>query len=141
MSIRALFTGWGCVALLASLSGIGCEALTDSATSGRSLFSVRRDDTRDEIKYRERFRTDRDPEAMRWLLANRVRSGMTAADINGLLGDTGEREFNDRWLKTNGGLYRSGDVVYRWGPDNEGHSVYLVFREDRLVNFDPKEFE
>jgi hypothetical protein len=30
--------------------------------------------------------------------------------------------------------------VYAFGPDSEGQTVYLAFREDMLVNFDPLDF-
>ena len=41
----------------------------------------------------------------------------------------------------NGGHYRENDVLYKWGPDNEGRTILLAFRDDKLVNFDPDFFE
>ena len=95
----------------------------------------------EEQKYREAFLVDKDPEAMRWLMANRLHSGMTVAQVGLAFGEDGEREYNDRWIKTKGGQYRTGDKAYRWGPDNLGNSMYLVFRENQLVNYDPREYE
>lgn len=92
------------------------------------------------ISYRERYQTERDPDALRWLLAHRIQQGMTVGDVNEALGQEGEREFDDLHLKTKGGSYRASDVAYRWGPDSRGRSVYLFFRDGRLVNFRPGEY-
>jgi hypothetical protein len=35
---------------------------------------------------------------------------------------------------------RQGDATFKWGPDRAGRSIYLIFRDDHLVNFDPHEF-
>ena len=118
----------------------GCESLD---TAGVSLTARPADDgsgSRSEEQYRRQYQTSRDPEAMRWLLAHRIESGMSVVDVNHVLGEEGTRALNDRWVKTNGGHYRSGDVVYKWGPENQGKSVYLVFRDGHLVNFDPNEY-
>lgn len=89
---------------------------------------------------RNRYQADRSPRAQRWLLAHGVQRQMTVAEINTVFGEDGERVYDDAWLKK-GSSYRSDDVVFRWGPDRRGRSVYLVFRNERLINFDPKEFE
>lgn len=92
-------------------------------------------------RYRERFQTDRDPAALDWLLANAIDAGMSLGEVEQILAEEGQRVRDDRWVKTNGGYYRSGDVVYKWNPDSSGRSIYLVFREDKLVNFNPDEFK
>ena len=65
---------------------------------------------------------------------------MSVKDISNVLGEDGVRVHDDTWLKR-GTAYREDDTVYRWGPDKNGRDIYLVFREGRLINFDPKEFE
>jgi hypothetical protein len=95
---------------------------------------------RDEVEYRDRYLTTKDPAALRWLLEHRIHSGMSVADVNLVLGEDGERQYNDQWIKTKGGYYRTGDEVYHWGPDNEGRGLYLVFRDEQLVNFDPEDY-
>jgi hypothetical protein len=44
-------------------------------------------------------------------------------------------------LKTNNNAYHSSDKMYAFGPDSKSHTYYLVFRDNRLVGFDPKEFK
>lgn len=106
--------------------GLGAPAGTNSA--------------KEEEDYRTRYQTQRDPEALAWLLANRLQTGMSLQEVERVLGEDGVREANDLWIKTGGGHYRAGDVIYHWGPDNEGKRVYLGFREELLVNFDPREY-
>lgn len=123
----------------------GCSSIGgDDSTGGLSQFAFPLPNGKqrmaEEVENRKKFVEDRDPEAMRWLLVNRIRQGMTLADVNRVLGVVGEREFTDKWIKSNR-PFRAGDNVYRWGPDNNGRSVYLVFREDQLVNYDSSEFE
>ncbi|MFN0196201.1 MAG: hypothetical protein ACKVT0_05615 [Planctomycetaceae bacterium] len=119
----------------------GCKALSvkdhrfySGLFSGKSDFKLAE-------KYRERYQETREPDAICWLLAHEIHSGMSLDDVNRTLGENGVREENSSWLTTNGGNYRTDDDVYRWGPDSEGGTIYLVFRENHLVNFDPHEFE
>jgi hypothetical protein len=117
----------------------GCESFDTSDEWWAAITERDRPVDPREETYRRRFQVDGDPEAMQWLLANRVQNGMSVNDINQVLGDEGEREFNDQFLKSNGGTYRASDVIYRWGPDKTGRSVYLGFRDGHLANFNPDE--
>jgi len=132
---------WWC-GLAVSLCSInaGCEVLHNSGVPGLRKYADSGKPLREEEKHRDRYQVDRDSEAMRWLLANRITTGMTVSEVGHMLGEDGEREHNDNRFKTGGGYLRLNDRVYRWGPDNEGNSVYLGFRDDRLVNFNPEEF-
>lgn len=87
-----------------------------------------------EEKYRHEYLTTNSPEALRWLTANRLKNGMSKTDVDGVIGQEGEREFNDQAILSEGGLYRSDDVVYRWGPDSDGKAYLFVFRDGKLVN-------
>ncbi len=91
-------------------------------------------------KQRREFQLDRTPAAFTWLMANLVENGMTVSEVSEALGETGERYFEDREMKTHGGQYQDTDVGYKWGPDTNGRSVVLFFRDDKLVNFDPDDF-
>lgn len=126
--------------LLVCALGSGCESLNGASLMRLGMPVGRAEGFRAEEDHRQSFQTEGDSEAMRWLLANRVESGLSVAEVNRVFGQEGEREFGDNWLKTNGGHLRADDVVYKWGPDRDGHSVYLGFRDGRLVNFDPSEF-
>jgi hypothetical protein len=81
------------------------------------------------------------PAAIRWLLAHSVKQGMEPAEVGEALGDTGRRVEDDGWIKNDGGRFQVGDQAYKWGPDNDGNSYFLVFRDHKLVNFNPREFE
>ncbi|HTI50818.1 MAG TPA: hypothetical protein VL475_07700 [Planctomycetaceae bacterium] len=94
----------------------------------------------EEERQRKKYAGSRDREALHWLLRHRVDSGMSYHEVCRTLGEDGVRESRDNWIKNNGGNYQVGDDVYAFGPDNKGQTLYLVFREDKLVNFDPKEF-
>jgi len=73
-----------------------------------------------------------------WLLANRVDTGMTVAEVSVVLGEHGEKEPRGQWVRQ--GDYRIDDEIYRYGPDSGGQSVYLVYREGRLVNHNREDF-
>jgi hypothetical protein len=89
---------------------------------------------------RRHYQVDRDPAALRWLLVHCVHRAMTVKEINIALGEDAIRVHDDTWIKRGNG-YREDDTVYRWGPDKNGRNIYLVFREGKLINFDPKDFE
>lgn len=91
--------------------------------------------------YRTKFQTERDPKALDWILQNRLYSGMSRVSVEKEFGEEGEFQETSKWLKATGGTFRTSDEAYRWGPDSDGRSVYLIFRDDVLVNFDPKDFE
>ncbi|QDV15849.1 hypothetical protein Pan153_04680 [Gimesia panareensis] len=92
-------------------------------------------------QHRTRFLTERDPESLNWLLKHRLQSGMTRANVEKELGEEGEYQEASKWLKATGGSFRTTDDAYKWGPDKGGRSVYLMFRDDVLVNFHPEDFE
>ena len=129
------------LAMAVLLTFTGCESLDEAGipTPGASARAQKK--VLEEESYRERYQTSRDYRSLKWLLANRVKSGMTLAEINAILGESGERIYDDLPFKTKGGNYRSSDVAYKWGPTSSGNAVVLMFRDRKLVNFDPYEFE
>jgi len=90
--------------------------------------------------HRSRFQQERAHDDARWLLANRVRQGMSPGDVAGIFGVAGEPVYEDEWLKAGGGQYQLDDETYKWGPDDHGTSYYLMFRGGKLANFDPNQF-
>ena len=121
-----------------ALSTCGCSTVT-GAGSLASLFDTE-SRQREEEDHRSSYQETRSPADLQWLMRNCVESGMTPTEINGVLGEQGQRVYDDKWIKTRGGHYHAGDDTWKWGPDREGNSVYLVFRSNKLVNFDPNEF-
>jgi hypothetical protein len=89
---------------------------------------------------RREFQATGSRKALVWLLANRIDTGMSYGDVCQVLGQDGEREYVDRWLKEKGSTFRLDDAIYRFGPDDEGHSYYLAFRDGHLVNYDRDHF-
>lgn len=118
----------------------GCGPLNGTGVASLDGFTREKGEIREEDTQRRRFVEERDPDAMRWLLANRIRTAMKVEDVNEVFGEPGVREYGDRWIKKSNGLYHESDVIYKWGPDNEGHTVYLAFRDGHLVNFEPEEY-
>ena len=118
----------------------GCEAMHEAGVPGMERF-VDLEGRRTEAQFfREQYVSDKSPAALRWLLQNQIRSGMTLDEVNHVFGHEGRMEHDDLWITTKGGHYRRGDEVYKWTPDSEGNVPYLVFRDKMLVNFDPNEY-
>jgi hypothetical protein len=95
---------------------------------------------RDEEDHRQRYQNSRNPEDLRWLLANRISSGMSVSEVGRIIGQEGRRLYDDTWIKKGGGYYQSGDKAWKWEQDRNGQSLILVFREGQLVNFDPADY-
>lgn len=141
MSIPARCAGCCILCGMLLLTGSGCSLFPSNAAPGSGHITSDRSAVDDEQTHRQRFQNSRDPDAMRWLLAHSLQQGMTVAEVGRVFGEDGQREYNDRWIKTGGGFYRRDDVVYRWGPDSDGQSAYLVFRDGKLTNFDPADYQ
>lgn len=125
--------------LFALLLGVvGCESLTGEHSVFRSHESQAAADTEE---HRARFLETRNAEDLQWLLKNSIQSGMSRGEVAQVFGEQGERVRRDSRYTRNGGHYRENDVLYKWGPDNEGRTILLAFRDDKLVNFDPDFFE
>jgi len=131
MFCQSSITRMGLLAL-GSLSWCGCEAISNPVTGGRPAQSVAPLNKLSD-QHRLRFQSDGDPAAFKWLLINRIAAGMSVQNVNTILGQDGERVINDRWIKDNGSRYHESDTVFRWGPDSNARSVYLVFRDERLM--------
>jgi hypothetical protein len=119
---------------------VGCEGGPTGNFAGRRSASGGASAEKTEQEYRRQYQAERDPQALGWLLANRIRQGMSVGEVNEFLGQDGEREFDDRKLKTGNPAYRADDIAYRWGPDSGGRAVYLLFRDGKLLNYDPQQF-
>jgi hypothetical protein len=126
------------------LAGAGCESpswkhsLNESfnAKDGEAESSPRTEE-----EHRREYAETHSRKSMRWLLGHRVHAGMSYNDVCHVLGEEGERETKDRALKTTATNVRLDDEVYSFGPDSDGRSLYLFFRDDRLINFDPTDFQ
>lgn len=139
-NLRSVAPWMICIMVTVLLSS-GCETMPDWDTgmmggTHRADKKVSRAD-----HYRMQFLTKRDPEALNWLLKHRLQSGMSRASVEKELGEEGEYQEASKWLKATGGTFRATDDAYKWGPDESGRSVYLMFRDDVLVNFHPEDFE
>lgn len=119
----------------------GCESPEASRILSDKPAEFRKAEGGEEDERRQSYQSDRTPEDLDWLLANRIETGMTLQEVTGIVGEQGRREPADRFLSEKNALVIAGDVVYGFGPDREGRRVYLVFREGKLVNFEPSEFK
>lgn len=123
--------GWAC--LLASVVwGAGCGQMGGFLTQSGGA------ETRyvEEQRQREEYLASHSADSLRWLVTHRLKNGMSKKDVDSVIGEEGEREFRDQEILGEGGLYRSDDLVYRWGPDREGNVYMFVFRDDHLINFE-----
>lgn len=129
------------VAACLLVSAAGCGTLTGSGFSNLNDLFRSGSSHKDEETHRQKYQKDRDPAELQWLLANKIESGMTVSEVSRTIGEDGRRLYDDNWIKTGGGYYQSGDEVWKWNPDRNGQSLILVFREGRLVNFDPTDYD
>lgn len=86
------------------------------------------------------YRLEGDAAAIRWLLAHRIESGMTLDEVEAELGTDGEPVHGAAFKNKGGTRFQVTDSVYKWGPDAKGDAYYLVFRDERLLNFDRRQF-
>jgi hypothetical protein len=140
MHHRVRITGIVCTGLMA-LVLTGCESASWTHTLNESFAAKPERGPRTEEEHRREYIATHSRKSLRWLLAHRVKPGMSYNDVCHMLGEDGTREERDRWLKTSGINIRIDDEVYAFGPDSENRTLYLFFREDRLINFDPTDFE
>lgn len=132
-----------CRRLLATLCLFSSLAIAASGCGSPPVLPgfAREDVSKQQVaEYQQRFLIDGDPKALDWLLAHRIENGMSVEEVSSVLGDSGEKLEQDGQYKNKGGFYQTTDQGYRWGPDRQGRSVTLFFREGRLIQFDPDEF-
>jgi hypothetical protein len=139
MHIRLGITGPLC-AWLAAMALTGCESPSWTHSLNESFNAKEEGRPRTEEEHRKEYIATHSRKSMRWLLAHRVNTGMSYQNVCHVLGEDGKREERDRWLKTGGVNIRIDDEVYSFGPDSDGRILYLFFRDDRLINFEPEEF-
>lgn len=128
------------VAGFAILAACGCgSAPVVKLPDLDSMFGAK-PNVHEEETHRQSYQNTRDPEDLRWLLSNRISSGMTVSEVGRVIGEEGRRLYDDTWIKKGGGYYQSGDEAWKWEQDRNGQSLILVFRDGRLVNFDPSDY-
>jgi hypothetical protein len=133
---------WGLL-LAATISGCETPGWAERLDESFSMpnFKSSKASAADEEQHRKEYAASRERVALYWLLHHRIESGMGYHQVCQILGEDGVRESRDNWVKTGDGSYQVGDDVYAFGPDSEGQTLYLVFRDNKLVNFDPDEFK
>ena len=135
-------TGWPAGPFFAACLLCGCEGglhqmLTIPGFPSASQLQAQ---SLEEDKMRREFQETRNPAAIRWLLANRVKQGMSVGEVNGVLGCDGKRRYEDAQFKSRNIGVLASDETYAWGPDHDGSPYMLFFRNDHLVNYDPAQF-
>ena len=132
MLVNALFLFW--------MFAVGCESLYDAGVPGMEQFVDLGSREQNEEHFRKLYQQDRAPQALQWLLVNRIDAGLSLGEVNQVLGNDGVRVRDDLRFKTFGGHYRRDDLIYKWGPTSNGKSLFLAFRDGSLINFDPSEY-
>jgi hypothetical protein len=129
-----------CVCVVVFTFG-GCESPEWTRSLNDSFLASDKPSAKTEEQHRQEYEETHSPESMRWLLSHCVEMGMSYKNVCHIMGEDGTPpETSDRRLLAGGGNYRVGDEMYAWS-DSKGRTVYLAFREDRLVNFDRSEFK
>ncbi|MFN8856140.1 MAG: hypothetical protein ACK50P_11285 [Planctomycetaceae bacterium] len=129
------------MSLIVGLSSLpcGCELAGGGAhlidqLAGRPVVSKE-----EQSRHRAAYVEHHNRSDLYWLLQNCVTTGMGVHEVAGIIGETPELETQSQWLKQ--ADYRVDDKVYKFGPDNQGQSIYLLFREGRLINHNPEEYQ
>ena len=141
LPLRGRFATWCFLAVivLVGIGNSGCSAPERKNMADKVPFLRHENLAPQESEQRQKFVSERDPAAFKWLLTHRISNEMTVAEVSSVMGEAGERRLDDREYKTNGGNYHTTDVGYQWGPDRTGHTVVLFFRDGKLIHFDPHE--
>lgn len=126
---------------IAVLAIAGCESPEWTRSLNDSFAAADQPNPKLEEQYREEYAATHSPKSMRWLLSHCVEMGMSYKKVCQIMKEEGAPVTGDKSVLSGGGNYRVGDEVYAFGPDTNGKTVYLVFREDRLVNYDRSEFK
>lgn len=129
----------GTVILFGTVSG--CESFGEIKLPGMTTSAELNQEKKLAQEHREQFQINGSPEAIRWLKANRIQTGMSLQTVEQVIGNPGERVYDDDRYKARDDRYHIGDETYKWGPDSNGNSHLLVFRNNRIVNYNPKEFQ
>ena len=119
---------------------IGCETLHNAGMPGLETY-IKPDPAKleEERSHREKFSANQDHESLYWLVANRVQNSMTLREVETVIGETGESIGDTGHLRSEG--IQTTDTAFMWGPDNQGHSVVLFFRDGHLTNFHPENYD
>lgn len=131
---------WSAGLLLALVLG-GCE--TPGWGRLDELFSPQHSKITpaDEERHRVEYIETRSQESIQWLLRHCVENGMSHEAVAKVLGEQGTREAQDAKFKAGGGTsVQIGDDLYAYGPDDHSRMYYLVFRDNVLVGFEPKDY-
>ncbi|MCC7424954.1 MAG: hypothetical protein IT428_32180 [Planctomycetaceae bacterium] len=131
---RLLVRGLALTAALAGCNAVEQMSRMPSSSARRAAMHER------EETMRHRFVENGDTAAIRWLLANVVDEGMDVEEVGRILGQPGEYVEADNFVKTKDSAYYLDDRTYRWGPDDHGRAYFLVFRDRKLVNYDPAQY-
>jgi hypothetical protein len=122
------------------LTGISCESLRAPGRTADWFARNSKSHENDVAAHKEKWQTRRDGQAFKWLLATQISNGLTIEEVNSRLGDIGVKEDGTQEFKQKIDGIRIDDKLYRFGPDHEGESYYLVLRDGKVVNFDSKRF-
>ena len=131
---------WSGLLVFACLLLASCETLKAPGSTADWFARNNKGHEREVQAYRTQWQTRRDGDAVRWLLSTQIHNGLTPEEVNERLGDIGELEVNSQVFKQQGEGFRVDDEFYRYGPDREGRTHYLGFREGKLVNFDAERY-
>lgn len=119
---------------------IGCETLHNAGVPGLEMY-VKPDPAVVEAgrNHREKFSAERNHESLYWLVAHNVKNTMSLREVEAAIGEPGEYMTETGRMRSEG--VQATDSAFAWGPDSEGHSVILFFRDGHLTNFDPNDYD
>lgn len=132
---------WKLCLILGASFVAGCESMADWEQAGTHAAAGRIEAAKEAESYRKRYQSNHDGESLRWLLAQELRNGLTLDEVNQAIGEVGEREPNSQQFKVKGARLRIDDELYKYGPDNNGKTYYLAFRDGALIQYDRRQYD
>lgn len=95
---------------------------------------------REEQQHRAKYQATRSSKEFQWLQEHRLENGMTLETVNHLLGQKGKRIDGAGENPADSDAAHKHDGAYRYGPDDQGHTLQLTFKNGRVVDYvNPKE--
>jgi len=141
MSGRGIILGTVGVVAIALVAILGCQTLHEAGVPGLEQYAkVDHEAIEKGRSCREKFAVHRDHDSLYWLLAHRIKNGMTLEEVEDVIGESGEYT-TDFKIKDTDGTHQTTDSAYKWGPDSTGKSVVIWFRERRVCNFNSKYYQ
>jgi len=141
---RTLFT-IASLSIPFALTSVGCSnpltklMFVNHKNRNPAMSSQKQYDRSEEITHRSRYQATRSSADLEWLMKNRIENGLTVDSVNNILGQKGKALDAENQVSQASASSGSKDGTYEYGPDDQGRTYHLTFRNSRLVEYTPSD--